>query len=97
VITVTNQGSAPGTNIVIKCTLPAEQEYVSATADTKVSVVGKVITFAPLKTLAPKARTVYKIITKGVKAGDTRFKVSLTSDQMSSPAEETESTHIFSD
>jgi uncharacterized repeat protein (TIGR01451 family) len=97
VITVTNQGSAPGTNIVIKCTLPAEQEYVSSSADTKAAVVGKVVTFAPLKTLAPKARTVYKVITKGLKAGDTRFKVSLTSDQMTSPAEETESTHIFSD
>ncbi|MBT3201443.1 MAG: DUF11 domain-containing protein [Phycisphaerales bacterium] len=99
IITVTNQGSADGTNIVIKCTLPAEQDFVSAAADTKTkaTAAGKVITFAPLKTLAPKAKAVYRVVTKGVKAGDTRFKVSLTSDQMTSPAEETESTHIFSD
>jgi uncharacterized repeat protein (TIGR01451 family) len=97
VITVTNQGSAKGTNIVIACTLPAEQEYVSASADTKATVKGKSVVFAPLKSLAPGAKAVYKVVTKGLKAGDTRFKVSLTSDQMTSPAEETESTHIFSD
>jgi len=97
VITVTNQGSADGTNIQIKCTLPAEQGYVSSTADTKAAVEGKVVTFAPLAKLAPKAKTVFKVVTKGLKAGDTRFKVSLTSDQMTSPAEETESTHIYSD
>ncbi|MCP4374916.1 MAG: DUF11 domain-containing protein [bacterium] len=97
VITVTNQGTAVGTNIVIKCTLPAEQEFVSATAVTKETVKGKTVTFAPLKTLAPKAKTTYRIVVKGVKAGDVRFRVSLTSDQMRSPAGETESTHIYSD
>ena len=97
VITVTNQGTAADTNVVIKCTLPVEQEYISSTADTKVTVDGKVVTFAPLKKLAPKAKAVYRIVTKGVKAGDSRFKVSLTSDQMTSPAEETESTRIFAD
>ena len=97
VITVTNQGSADGTNIVIQCTLPAEQEYVSATGPTRVVSKGKAVTFAPLGSLAAKAKVVYRVVTKGLKAGDTRFKVALTSDQMSSPAEETESTHIYSD
>jgi len=97
VITVTNQGSAEGTNIVIECTLPAEQEYVSATGPAKATTKGKVVTFAPLKRLDPKAKAVYRVVTKGVKAGDTRFKVALTSDQMSSSADESESTHIYSD
>ena len=34
-------------------------------------------------------------IAKGVKAGDVRFKVSLISDQVKIPVEETESTHIY--
>ena len=55
------------------------------------------MTFAPLKLLAPKAKATYRVIVKGVKAGDVRFRVSLTSDQMTSPAGETESTHIYSD
>ena len=97
VITVTNQGSAVGTNIVIECTLPPEQGFVSATGPTQGKAKGKAVTFAPLKSLAPKAEAVYRVVTKGLKAGDTRFKVALTSDQMATPAEETESTHIFAD
>ena len=97
VITVTNQGSARGTGIVIACTLPAEEEFISATGPTKEEVQGKKVTFAPLRSLAPKAKATYRVVVKGVKAGDVRFKVSLTSDQMTSPAEETESTHIYAE
>lgn len=95
VITVTNQGTANGTNIVIVCTLPKEQKLVSATGPTKEKVDGQKITFTPLKSLAPKKAGVYRIVVKGTAAGDVRFKVSLTSDQMTSPVEETESTHIY--
>ena len=96
-ITVTNQGSAVGTNIVIQCTLPDEQVFVSATGPTKETVKGKVVTFTPLKSLAPKAKAEYRVLTRGVKTGDVRFKVSLKSDQMTTPAGETESTNIYSD
>ena len=95
-IIVTNQGSAVGTGIVIKCTLPAEVQFVSARGPVKETAAGRVVTFAPLKSLAPKAKATYHVVVKGQKAGDVRFKVSLTSDQMTSPAEETESTHIYS-
>ncbi len=95
VITVTNQGSAIGTNIVIAATLPAEQALVSSDGPTKAAVAGKSVKFAPLAKLAPKARATYKITVKGTAVGDVRFKVSLTSDQMTTPAEETESTHIY--
>lgn len=97
IITVTNQGSSVGTNIVVTCTLPAEQEFVSAAGPTKETVEGKSVKFAPLKSLAPQAKATYRIVTKGIKAGDVRFKVTLKSDQMDTPAGETESTHIYSD
>jgi len=95
VITVTNQGSADGTNIVVACTLPPEEQFVSASGPTKETVRGRQVTFAPLKSLAPKAKATYRVVVKGAKPGDVRFKVSLTSDQMTSPAGETESTHIY--
>ncbi len=95
VITVTNQGSADGTNIRVTATLPAEQEYVSSEGPTRATAEGRAVTFAPLARLAPKADAVYRVTVRGVKAGDVRFKVELTSDQMSSPAMETESTHIY--
>lgn len=96
-ITVTNQGTAVGTNIVIKCTLPAEQRFISAIAPTKEVAEGQTITFAPLKSLAPKAKATYKIVIKALKAGDVRFAVSLTSDQLKTPVDETESTHQYAD
>ncbi len=97
IITVTNQGSAMDTNVIITCTLPAEQEYVSSTGPTEARVVGKQVKFAPLGELAPKVTATYKVNVKGIGVGDVRFRVQLDSDQMTSPAGETESTTIFSD
>ncbi len=94
-IIVTNQGSAVGTNIVINCTLPAEEDHVSSTGPTQVNASGKSISFAPLATLAPKAKATYKVTVKGVGEGDVRFKVEMKSDQMDTPVMETESTHIY--
>jgi uncharacterized repeat protein (TIGR01451 family) len=87
--------SAVGTNIVIECTLPAEEEHVSSTGPTAAKAEGRKVTFAPLATLAPKATAVYKVTVKGVGEGDVRFRVQLTSDQLDTPVMETESTHIY--
>jgi uncharacterized repeat protein (TIGR01451 family) len=95
VITVTNQGSADGTNIVIECTLPPEEDHVSATGPARATVQGKTVKFAPLPTLAPQAKATYRVVAKGVSPADVRFKVKLTSDQISRPVEETESTHVY--
>jgi uncharacterized repeat protein (TIGR01451 family) len=94
-ITVTNQGSAVGTNIMVECTLPAEEEYVSSDGPTKASASGKGVTFAPLPSLAPRANAVYRVTVKGVAVGDVRFGVQMRSDQVTSPVMETESTHIY--
>ncbi len=94
-IVVTNQGSADDTNVKIVVTLPAEQEFVRAAGPTKETVQGKTITFAPLASLAPGAKATWNVVVKGVKTGDVRFKVSMTSDVITSPVEETESTHIY--
>ncbi len=94
-IVVVNQGSADGTNIVITCTLPPQQEYVSSAGPAQAQVDGRIVRFAPLRSLAPKAKATYRVVVKGTKAGDVRFKVSMNSDQVESPVEETESTHIY--
>ena len=94
-IMVLNQGSAMDTNIKITCTLPPEQQYVSATGPTSPAVDGQVVTFAPLSQLAPKAKVTYRLVVKGVKTGDVRFAASMTSDQIKTPVQETESTNIY--
>ena len=94
-IVVVNQGSADSTNIVISCTLPDEGEYVSATGPTSKRVEGSKVTFAPLAKLAPQMKATYRVTIKGIKAGDVRFRVSLTSDELTTPVDESESTHIY--
>lgn len=94
-ITVTNQGTANDENIRIECTLPPEMDFVDAEGPTKFKVEGKTVTFEPLPSLAPKARAVYRVKTKGTAPADVRFKTSLTSDMLTSPVQETESTHIY--
>lgn len=95
VITVTNQGSADDTNIKIVCEFPDQQEYVSSEGPTRATVDGRKVTFAPLKSLAPKAKVTYRVVLKGVRTGNIRFKVTLTSGELTVPVQETESTNIY--
>ncbi|MFO0837149.1 MAG: DUF11 domain-containing protein [Phycisphaerae bacterium] len=94
-IVVTNQGSETGTNIAIECTLPAEEEFVKAGGATEAKADGKLVKFAPLPTLAPKAKATFTVQVKGTTAGDVRFKVSMKSDQIDSPVMETEATRVY--
>lgn len=95
VITVTNQGSAPSTNIKLVCTLEANQEFVSATGATNGTSRGQTITFEPLRSLAAKEKATFRVTVKNVKAGDVRFRTSMTSDQLTREVIETEATNVY--
>ena len=94
-IEITNQGTAPGTNIKLVCSLEDPMEFVSAGGETKDTVDGKTVTFDPLGTLAPKAKAVFKVTVKALKSGDVRFKTNVTSDQLGRPVESTEATTFY--
>lgn len=94
-ITVTNQGSANDTNVIIKTMLEDTMQFVSSTGVTKGSFSGNTVTFAPLPTLAPKAKVSWRVTVKAVKAGDVRFKVTMDSDQLTREVLETEATNFY--
>ncbi len=94
-ITVTNQGTAASNNIKLKATLEDPMDFVSAVGDTKDSVEGKVVTFAPIPALQPKAKATFKVTVRANKAGDVRFKTEMTSDQLTRPAEQNEPTNFY--
>lgn len=94
-VTVTNQGTASDSNIKIVCTLEENQQFVSATGATTGTAAGSTITLQPLASLAPKAQAVWSVTVKNVKAGDVRFKVSMTSENLTRPVEETEATNVW--
>ena len=95
VIVATNQGSAPGTNIKIECMLEDTMQYVSSSGATRGSAVDGKVTFAPLAKLAPQAKAEWRVVVKAVKAGDVRFKLTMNTDQLDRPVEETEATHLY--
>jgi uncharacterized repeat protein (TIGR01451 family) len=91
-IKVTNQGFADIHDMKIVATFDDEATPVSAAQGT---VSGKTVNFPPVAVLKAKQVTTYTIIVKGEKAGDARNKVVLTSDELKTPVEETESTTIY--
>ena len=96
VITVTNQGTASDTNIRITCFLEPNMEYVSSKGDTQATVLGNKITFAPLRSLEPKAQAKWHIEVKATGAGNVRFKTIMNSDQLGvRPVTETEATNFY--
>jgi uncharacterized repeat protein (TIGR01451 family) len=95
VITVTNQGSAQDTNIKIAVTLEGNQQYVSSSGTTTGTASGQTVNFAPLAVLGAKEKATFRVVVKNVKTGDVRFKVSMTSDQLTRSVDETEATNVY--
>ncbi|MBF8275806.1 MAG: hypothetical protein HW390_879 [Candidatus Brocadiaceae bacterium] len=96
-IDVTNQGSDTGTNIKLVCKLEKEMQYVSSSGPTvgTVSADGRTVTFAPLPTLASKAKATWKVVVKALEEGDIRFGVEMTEDCLKRPVDETEATNFY--
>ena len=94
-IEVTNQGSATDTGIRIACELEAVQEFVSGSGATAVSGQGRTITMAPLAALPPNEKAVWRVVVKATSAANVRFKVTMMSDQLTRPVEETESANQY--
>ena len=94
-IAVTNQGSAPDSNVRIVCTLDDRLRYVSSGGATVGSLMGKTVSFAPLRSLEPRTKAIWRVVVRGVRAGDIRFRATMSSDELTIPVEETEATHVY--
>lgn len=93
-IRVTNQGSSKNIEqIAVKAMFPEQTDPVSASSGGTVS--GKTVTWPTVPTLAPKQSITYTIRAKGVKAGDSRIHVDVTTVGRQAPITELESTTIY--
>ena len=95
IITAANDGSAPDHNLRLVCQLEDELQYVSSSGATQASVMGQTLNFVQLRTLAPNTKATWRIVAKAVRAGDIRFKATLTSDELTRPIEETEASYLY--
>lgn len=94
VIKVTNQGTADATNVSISAKFDG-MEYVSDSGQTQGNVTGTTIKFDAVKALGPKESVSWNVKVKGKREGDLRFRVSLTSSELTDSVEEEESTFVY--
>lgn len=96
-ITVTNQGSADETNIVVRCNLEEAMTFISGGGATNTSAPAgsREIVFEPYGRLAPKQSIKWTVRANCLSEGDIRFKVEVDSDQHDRPIMETEATRIY--
>jgi uncharacterized repeat protein (TIGR01451 family) len=94
-ITVTNEGSASDNNIRIICHLEENLQYVSSSGASQATLMGRTLSFLPLRSVAPNETATWRIVSKAIRPGGVRFKVTLSSDALARPVEETEATFLY--
>lgn len=97
-IVVRNQGSAAARNVRVECATEEGMALASADGATKREGSGepaKSFAFVSLDTLAPGQSATWWVKVKAEKAGDVRFRASVTSGDMERPVGETEATKFY--
>ena len=94
-VRVTNQGTGACTNVQLVAAIAEGTEYKGSSGPTQVKAQGQHLVFEPLATLAAKGEAVYRIKIRGSGAGDSRFRVQLTCDQVRTPVVKEESTRFY--
>ena len=97
-IRVVNQGSKASTNVQVVAILPTGGlRALSGQGETRHTIDGNRVVFAPLPSLGPKAETTYRIQVQGIRSGDQRLKVQLRTDDTLDPITKEESTRVYAD
>lgn len=94
-IRVTNQGTGVCTNVQLVAAMAEGTAYAGASGPTQVRAQGQHIVFDPIPTLGVKGEAIYRVRVKGTTAGEARFRVQLTSDQVRTPVVKEESTRFY--
>jgi len=94
-IKITNQGYASLTNLRLVCTVPDSQEFVSASGATAAQCVDRQITTESLPVVEPKGQAYWRVVTRALKEGDSRFTAAFTSSQFKEPIFQDEATQLY--
>ena len=96
-IRVVNQGSKPASNVQVAAVMPQGMRAISGQGESRHAIQGEKVVFAPLPHLAPKADATFRIHAQGLRAGDQRVRVQLTSDEVQQPITKEVSTRVYAD
>lgn len=95
VIQITNQGTAPSANIRLDAQVPSQLKLISAAGDTKGTISGNNVSFAPYPSLGAKQILEFRVVAEAVSVGDARFKTQMNSDLLKTPVPEEEATQVY--
>jgi uncharacterized repeat protein (TIGR01451 family) len=96
-IRITNTGTKTETDIKVIAVVPDKMEFKNAQGPVKFHQDGKELVFEPIEKLAPKADAIYRVNVKALDAGTVRFKIQVTSANITEPIIKMESTRIYDD
>jgi len=96
-IRVQNQGSKAATNVQVVAIMPAGMRPVTGQGETRHTVQGERVIFAPLSQLAPKSETTFRIQAQGIRPGDHRVRFQITDDDVLQPIIEEVITRVYAD
>jgi uncharacterized repeat protein (TIGR01451 family) len=96
-VRVTNTGSKTETDIKLVATVPDKMQFKNAQGPARYREEGKTIVFEPLDKLAPRADAIFRINVKALEPGTVRFKIQITSTNLTEPVIKMEATRIYSD
>jgi uncharacterized repeat protein (TIGR01451 family) len=97
VVKVSNVGTKAATNVRVVAMLPPEIQGTAGEGPTRAAGDASRIEFEPLATLNPQEEVTFKVIAKGVAAGDHIIRVQLSSDEWPTPVTREESTRVYED
>jgi uncharacterized repeat protein (TIGR01451 family) len=96
-IRLSNRGAKDATNVAISVAFPRDLKPIDGDGAAKATVSGDRVEFAPIDRITPGQEVVFKVRAEGLRAGDHRIAVSLTSDDQQQPLTREESTRVYSD
>lgn len=96
-VRITNTGSKTEENIKLVASVPDKMQFKNAQGPVRYQEQGKTIVFDPLPALAPRADAIFRINVKALTAGTERFKIHVTSLNLTDPVIKMEATRIYSD
>ena len=96
-IQVTNQGTEDASNVQFVAVVPDGMTAMDPSGASRYQLRGQQIVFEPIGRLPAKEKSSYLVQVRGVRAGDHRFRVQMTSGETQSPVVEEESTRVYSD
>ncbi|MFO0936410.1 MAG: hypothetical protein U0798_07870 [Gemmataceae bacterium] len=94
-IKVTNQGTGPCTNVNITGFTAEGTTAVAANGPTQVRVQAGQLLFDPVAKIDVKGEVVYRVRIKGTQAGDMKFRVQVSCDQIRTPISKEENTRFY--